>query len=406
MKIAIIGGGAAGIITAHMLNKNGHEIEIFEKQDILGGHIRTINKNLEVEGIASDLYLEGGVIEFSNQFHKFQALLDELHVPYEPVETGTGLFLKDGTHVLSPFMIKQNYKGLAKFQEYLRFWGLHLSSVSLAKNLKKLDQDDLRKLNLSEILKKDRLAEKWIKLLMMYCYSVSYDSIPKFSAEVAVFNLKNYMLADWFRIKGGVYSYIEKILDQFKGKVHLGTTIEGINRKDDRVSVVLENGESITFDKVVFATPPDKVLNLLSDPKETELKWFSPWKENIAVTTIHTDSSIYIPYNINRPSEFDFFEKEHDWGYNALLNQVCGISTETPYYLSFNLQDRIHSQKIVKEIEHFTPGYTANAVKYREEIILNNGANRTYFAGAWLGDGLHEGAVKSAIRVSELIGYS
>jgi len=403
MRIGIIGGGAAGMITAYLLSKNGHEVEIFEKQDILGGHIRTVNKNLKVDGVSKDLLLEGGVIEFSYNFHRFRTILDELHVPYETVDIGTGLFLKNGKRFLSPTMINQNSHGSTKILEYMKFWGLHITSIFQTRKLKNMDPKALRNLTMADIVDQDKLATKWLKLLMMYCYSISYHSIPDFSAEIALFNLKNYMQADWFRIKGGVFTYIEKILDQFSGKVHLGITITGIIRKDDQVSILLEDGEKLTLDKVVFATPPDQVLKLLSDPGDDERKWFSPWKENQAVTIIHTDSSIYEPYAIKRASEFDFFEKENDWGYNALLNQVCGIPNGNLYYLSFNLRDCIQPEKIVHEIAHTTPWYTVEAMKYREEIIHNNGANNTYFAGAWLTDGLHEGAVKSAFRVAELI---
>ena len=47
MKIAIIGGGASGMVTAYLLNKKGHNVTVFEKQPILGGHIRTLNKNVK-----------------------------------------------------------------------------------------------------------------------------------------------------------------------------------------------------------------------------------------------------------------------------------------------------------------------------------------------------------------------
>ena len=43
------------------------------------------------------------------------------------------------------------------------------------------------------------------------------------------------------------------------------------------------------------------------------------------------------------------------------------------------------------------------AVRDRPEIIVTNGNYHTYHVGAYLGDGLHEGAITSAIRVAELI---
>ena len=36
MKIAVIGGGASGMVTAYLLDKQGHFVTVFEEQPILG----------------------------------------------------------------------------------------------------------------------------------------------------------------------------------------------------------------------------------------------------------------------------------------------------------------------------------------------------------------------------------
>lgn len=81
MKIAIIGAGAAGMTTAYLLNKQ-HEITIFEKQPILGGNIRTLNKNVTgVDLDDSKIVLDCGVIEFQQgNFPNFHKLMKALNV--------------------------------------------------------------------------------------------------------------------------------------------------------------------------------------------------------------------------------------------------------------------------------------------------------------------------------------
>ena len=37
MRIAVIGGGASGMATAYLLDKQGHHVTVFERQPILGG---------------------------------------------------------------------------------------------------------------------------------------------------------------------------------------------------------------------------------------------------------------------------------------------------------------------------------------------------------------------------------
>jgi uncharacterized protein len=142
----------------------------------------------------------------------------------------------------------------------------------------------------------------------------------------------------------------------------------------------------------------------LSDPTPEEIKRFSDWKANQAKTVIHTDTSMYSQHGIKHISEFDFFQTDKGWGYNAYLNQLCGISSPVAYNLAFNLDDLIAKDKILHTQEHHTPLYTVEAFKHRDEIVQTNGQHNTYHAGAYLGDGLHEGAVTSAIRVADLIG--
>lgn len=237
----------------------------------------------------------------------------------------------------------------------------------------------------------------------MYSYSIPYKLVNRIPAELALSALSNYVQADWYRIKGGVYSYIEKILEQFNGKVVVNADITNITRSTNGVSICFKKEEKETFDKIIFAVPPDQVLKLLSDPSEKEVMYFRAWKENIAHTIVHTDSLIYKHYGISQATEFDFFQTKDGWGYNACLNQICGLKPIPRYNLSFNLDHLISKEAIIYQAEHHTPMYTVEAFKYRNQILADNGDNNTYHAGAYLYDGLHEGAILAGKKVAELI---
>ncbi|MEH1838756.1 MAG: hypothetical protein V7L20_08305 [Nostoc sp.] len=47
---------------------------------------------------------------------------------------------------------------------------------------------------------------------------------------------------------------------------------------------------------------------------------------------------------------------------------------------------------------------TIKSFRYQGEAVATNGENNTYYVAAYLGDGLHEGAIMSALRVAQLIG--
>ncbi|MGF1490572.1 MAG: FAD-dependent oxidoreductase [Prochloraceae cyanobacterium] len=403
MKIAIIGGGASGMVTAYLLDRKRHQITVLEKEPILGGHIRTLNKNILPDRSNCDRILEAGVLEFPVKFHNFIALMEELEIELEPVNLGSSLFLKDGRHFLSAGAIAKNFQGIQKLIEYLRLDTLYARSAGLWIKTYLAQQKNLHNQSLSQYLRSQCIRNCWIKLLVMYSYSLKFELINNFPAELAIPTLKDYTFVDWLRIKGGVYSYIERILDRFKGKIIVNAEVDSVARKSDGVEIKLLNGETEKFDKIIFATPPDRVMKLLFDPTDREIRWFSPWQENLATTIIHTDTSLYDRYGIEEFSEFDFFETENGWGYNAYLNQICGISSPIKYSLAFDLDRAIDPNKIIHSQDHSTPLYTVPSFRYRNEIIQANGKNNTYHTGAYLADGLHEGAIASAIKVAQLI---
>lgn len=403
MKIAIIGGGASGMVAAYLLDRKRHQITVLEKEPILGGHIRTLNKNILPDRSNCDLVLEAGVLEFPVNFRNFIALMEDLEIQLEPVNLGSGLFLKDGRHFLSANAIANNFQGIQKLIEYLRLDTLYARSAPLWIKTHLAQQKNLHDQPLSQYLRSQCIRNCWIKLLVMYSYSLKFELINNFPVELAIATLKDYTFVDWLRIKGGVYSYIERILDRFKGKIIVNAEVDSVARKLDGVEIKLLNGETEKFDKIIFATPPDRVMKLLFDPTDEEIRWFSAWQENLATTIIHTDTSLYDRYGIEEFSEFDFFETENGWGYNAYLNQICNISSPIKYSLAFDLDRAIDPNKIIHSQEHSTPLYTVPSFRYRNEIIQTNGKNNTYHTGAYLADGLHEGAISSAIKVAQLI---
>ncbi|HIA46512.1 MAG TPA: FAD-dependent oxidoreductase [Candidatus Hydrogenedentes bacterium] len=409
MKIAVIGGGAAGMVTAYYLDGQ-FDVTVFEKQPILGGNIRTLNKNVKTDDkrIPSDLCIDNGVIEFEEKnFHTFHALMQELNVPMERVPLTTGFFFADGRHIFSVYRIlstQSTLRGRLRELRKLIFCIIDLR-LFMARTANR-GEEYFHGKPVSAFFR-DHVYYRWLKMLLMYAYSIPYDKIDQIPAALGIPMLRGYRLfTRWTRINGGVYTYIEKILEGFSGTLRLGVEIAGIKRSDDGVTITLENGASENFDKVVFATPPDQVLKLLSDPTDQETQRFSKWQPNIAHTVIHTDTSIYDKYDISHYSAFDLFQKENgDAGYNAFLNRLLGLSESEPtkYNLAYNLDEKIDPEKILHVQEHHTPLYTVDALESRDEIIETNGANNTYHAGAYLYDGLHEGAVRSALTVAQLI---
>lgn len=72
MKVAIIGAGFSGMLAAYLLEKKGFDVTVYEKQENIGGHCRTL--------VSKDLYIEVGTV-FGFCEH-IKELLIELDVAY------------------------------------------------------------------------------------------------------------------------------------------------------------------------------------------------------------------------------------------------------------------------------------------------------------------------------------
>ncbi|WP_373542976.1 FAD-dependent oxidoreductase [Chamaesiphon sp.] len=414
MKIAVIGGGASGMVSAYLLDKQGHHVTVFERESMLGGHIRTLNKNVQPNRSDCTEILEGGVLEFPTAFTDFITLMKELDVELEPVSTGSAMFFNNGSSFLSGVTIDNNFTGIHRLVEHLRLDTLYARSAGLWIKTQFANLHDFSDRwhnlscgeSISAYLKYSSTRDIWLKLMVMYSYSIPFELIDDFPAELAMPMLREYIAVNWVRVKGGVYTYIEKILSRFQGEIVLDVKIDRIIRSSDGVKIIRSTGEIQEFDRIVFATPPDQVMALLADPTTAETKRFSAWKANHLTSILHQDATMYDRFGIHKPSEFDFFQTGTRWGYNGYLNQLCDISPPPHYFLSFQLEELIAPAQIIHTQAHHTPLYTTASFRYRDEVVATNGENHTYHAGAYLGDGLHGGAITSAVRVAQLIGVS
>lgn len=396
--------------TAYLLDKV-HEVTLFEKEPILGGNIRTLNKNVQCNTLAPNITLDNGVIEFERDFFpNFHQLIRELNVPLEELPLSSEIFLPDGRHYKSAGAIFYGCKSKRdQFFETLNLTPIILPYLYHLVKMAFTSPTSFHNRPVSDFID-NSISGRWLKMLLMYAYSMPYKMIDDFPAEIAMPLLNHSgMFTKWFRVVGGVYTYIEKILTRFTGTIHCDAKITGISRNSAGVLIKLANDNTCHhFDKIVFATTPDQVLALLEDPSESEIKRFKAWKANVIDTIVHTDISIYKHFGVSYFSEFDVFQKEenNDCGYNAYLDRLCGINnqTDTHFCLAYNLEQLIASNKIIDVQHHSTPTYTVDAIRYRQEILETNGENNTYHAGAYLFEGLHEGAVTSAFAVAELLG--
>jgi len=417
MKIAIVGGGAAGMVTARLLD-DAHDVTVFEREAAVGGHVRTLGGNVACPALPEGVRLDAGVIEFDRlHFPRFHALMDELGVEMAPVPATSGMFLADGSSWHAPERLKREYPSLLhRSVEIPRHVPLLAARNRFLARVIGLTESELVDLSVDDLLEPGVFAT-WLKMLLMYAYSIPYDRVGAIGASLAMPMLRRFVnSSDWTRVVGGVWTYFERILADLRGAVVTEAVVERIRRDGTGVEVKVAGQAAKRFDAVVLATTPDQVLALLEDDADDdERRRFAAWTPNHVHTLVHTDTGLYTRRGIRYHSEFDLFETTGGaHGYNAHLNRLCGLDAldglgdlgDAPplFNLAYGIDEEIDPSLVLHTQPFTTPGYTVAALRWRREVIACNGQRATWYAGAWLGDGLHEGAVSSAERVAEGLG--
>jgi predicted NAD/FAD-binding protein len=406
VKIAIIGGGSAGLVTAHLLD-GVHQVTLFEKAPILGGHVRTLNRNVECD-LESGLILDAGVIEFERRnFPTVMRLFDSLGCVTRPVPGTTTFWTRDGVHHLSPGSMMREEESLAqRLRQLIDLLELRVQELRFNRRTK-LSEHFLDNLTLGDLLT-DCDADRWAALLATYAYSIPYERVSQMPASLTIPTLRAFEHTKaWVSLEGGSWDYLGRILERFSGAVHTQAHITRVARDDSGVKVRLATGDTYLFDKVVFAAPPDQVLTLLEDPTEAERRRFGEWRGNHIHTLVHDDRSLYSRRGVEVMTEFDVIETAAgEGGYNCYLNILCGVpeDEERAFGLAFGIDEWVASDKVILRQEHHTPDYKVASHHWHLEVSSANGENNTFHVGAWLGDGLQEGAVTSAAAAAKLLG--
>lgn len=410
MRIAIIGGGAAGLVTAYLLHE-AHEVTLFERNEHLGGNVRTLNGNVACDALGSEV-CENGVLVFHRQRSpQMRRLLAHLGVEISPTFVTAGYFFADGFHLLLPSPQLLRAEGLLTT---LRHCGRYFRTSGVTAGLrllatygrpKQLEHLEAKPLGAYLPPAETRFGQS-LRATIILALSNPQATVDQMSATMGLQLMPSFVDPRWATIRGGTYSYLQRMLDRIGEGIRLvlRSRITGIWRSEHDVQIDHGPGATERYDQVVFATTPDQVLTMLRDPDPEEQSRFRPWQENRFTTVVHSDTSIYAPQRDRPYSPSDIFVKKNgELAYNAYM-KPASAAPATFYSMAFNLEERIDPSKVIDRYEHRTPLYSAAAVPTRRAIREDNGSRRTWHAGAYFGDGNQEGAVTSALEISRQLG--
>ena len=411
-NIAVIGAGISGLAAAYLLSRR-HRVQLFEKEERLGGHTNTVLIATPHGRVPLDT---GFLVHNDRTYPNLVRLFGELGVATRDSDMsfavscrGTGLeyssrgangFFAQRRNLASP-------SHLSLLREILRF---NREAPAL------LGAADGGLQTLGEFLDSRRFGERFTSRYLFpmasAIWSASLDAIRSFPAITLIRFFDNHGLLSlhaqptWRVVAGGSHTYIPRLMAPLSGGVHPCSAIQAVQRSERGVTITFRDRPSMAFDEVVFACHGDEVVSLLADPSDRERDVFSSFTTTTNAAWLHTDASVLPAQPRARAS----------WNYRLAaaadaaptvtydLNRLQGLTTPEQYCVTLNPAGGIDERRVLRRFVYRHPLYTREAVRAQARWADVSGVNRTHYCGAYWYYGFHEDGLNSALRVARSLG--
>lgn len=412
-RIAVIGGGMAGLCAAYFL-RHEHDVTLFERQPRVGGNAFSLKLS---DGLETDI----AVAAFGRAgYPHFFRLLDELGVrtrasgsgflSVHDLDSGEGVYLSP-----TPSGLMAQRFALLRPSRLRMLWRLS-RSLARARRIQAtggFDGLSMRDgLRLLPHLPPGSEAETILLCALCLMSSMSGDELLDapaafFFGKLAVHSDVVSPRAFWSvrTVRGGTQAYISALERALGERVVLNARIRSAARDDDGVVLSFEDGSRRRFDRVVFACNADRTLALLDDATELERELLSPWRYKEGRLVVHRDDSALPPRELRQA--FTFLYRRRDGGLETSVNGVMRFLADMPddcdLIGSQHPNFPIRAELIEYDTTFRTPVFDFAAYAVQPRLPELNGHRNCYHCGSHFGYGLHEDAVVSALAAARSI---
>jgi predicted NAD/FAD-binding protein len=133
-----------------------------------------------------------------------------------------------------------------------------------------------------------------------------------------------------------------------------------------------------------------------------------PYQPNRAI--LHTDATL-LPRNRRIWSAWNYSAgadgpQGRAVGVHYLINKLQPLPFEAPVIVSLNPQREPAAQSVIAAFDYAHPVFDARSSGAQAGLAGLQGANRTWFCGAWTRYGFHEDGLRSSLAVANALGVA
>jgi predicted NAD/FAD-binding protein len=411
MRIAIIGGGISGLVSAWLL-ADDHDITLFDANDYVGGHTNTVD--LEIQG--KPYAVDTGFIVFNETTYPgFCTILRRLGVLSQPSPMTFSMKCELTSLEYSPHSFRTFF---AQHRNIISpaFYRMIADIIRFRRDLDRLIRDEHAEQGLGAYLHRHGYSrlfiEKFVFALGSSLWSTDPERVNEFPLKSFARFFKNHGFLEarhsinWRVIQGGSKRYVEKLTLPYRNRIRLNTPVLGVSRRSDEVELELPGGRTECFDHIVIATHSDQALAMLRDPStvEREILTAIPYQESSAI--LHTDTSV-LPKRRSIWSSWNYLIPREKIGRAALtydMNILQTLQAPVEFCVTLNREAAIDANAILGRFTYHHPLYTPRAPAAQMRHAEISGVRRTHYCGAYWGYGFHEDGVQSALAACKYFG--
>lgn len=412
MNIAVIGSGMAGLATARILQDAGHHITIFEALPGRGMDSHSIE-------------FEGGLIDAPLRVmnpHLWQntlSLAAYLGIQTFPVRTfmacswlfenKTETWLTTSRTHIGNFPIINSRKSIKQYG-----WRLVKGMLQLKTAIHQFFKSDNQEITLAEFINKNDIEEVFLHgAVMPVLYTICTcdpKTIGEWPAKPLLVFLRQLTDGDaLLRLQGGTPALVDKLIEGIE--IQSGSAISNIEEQGEQVLVENVQGEKFLFDRVVVATPTNKLDTFLNvEQFADDLTLLNQFKFEQGELVMHTDATVMPPNRkdwavLSYMMDRQFTRQQFTVWLNSIEPSLVGKSA---VFQTWRPVTPIDPKKVISTVTLTRAVVNMDTVALNKELQQRHKEpdRKVFYCGSWSCDGLPilESAVTSAMHIAEIFG--
>lgn len=412
-RIAVVGSGIAGLSAAWLLSKR-YDVTLIEAEARLGGHSNTVDAVRDGRKTPVDT---GFIVYNTASYPNLIALFDHLRVPTAPTDMSFAVSLGSGDYEYSGSSVATLF-GQASNIVSPSHWRMLADTLRFFREARDLNRADLDPdLSLGAYLTREGYSEAFVTrhILPMAAaiWSTPSSDVLDFPAAAFVRFFDNHGLLQvkdrpqWRTVVGGSREYVNRLMADFRGEVALGEPVRRIDRSSAGVMIHTDKAER-SFDACVLASHADETLGMLASPTADERRLLGAFRYVRNHAVLHTDCAS-MPKRRRLWSSWNYLGegkgREATLAVTYWMNQLQPLGETAPdLFVTLNPPREIAATHTIAAFDYAHPMFDAAAMRAQRELWNLQGANRTWFCGAYFGYGFHEDGLQSGLAAAEAVG--